>query len=103
MANKLTLTNVAKSFSGKSVLANVNLEVPEKKLVTILGSSGGGKTTLLRLIAGFDEIDSGEIKIGERVVSSDSILTPPEKRNIGFIPQDASLFTHLSVSKNIEF
>jgi len=103
MANKLTLTNVAKSFSGTTVLKNVNLEVPERKLVTILGSSGGGKTTLLRLIAGFDEIDAGEIRIGDRLVSSSSILTPPEKRNIGFIPQDSALFPHLSVAKNIEF
>jgi iron(III) transport system ATP-binding protein len=103
MANKLTLTNVSKSFAGNQVLSEVNLAVPEKKLVTILGASGGGKTTLLRLIAGFDEIDSGEISLGDRVVSSDSILTPPEKRNIGFIPQDASLFSHLTVAKNIEF
>lgn len=103
MVTKLKLANVSKSFGEKSVLQDVSLEIPERKLITILGTSGGGKTTLLRLIAGFDSIDSGEIYINNRLVSSSSTLTPPEMRNVGYIPQDAALFNHLSVSKNIEF
>lgn len=103
MVTKLKLSNVSKSFGDKSVLHDVSLEIPERKLITILGTSGGGKTTLLRLIAGFDSIDSGEIYINNRLVSSGSTLTPPEMRNVGYIPQDASLFNHLSVYKNIEF
>lgn len=103
MVTKLQISNVSKSFGAKNVLQDVNLDVPERKLITILGTSGGGKTTLLRLIAGFDSVDAGEIKINGRVVSSGSTLTPPEKRNVGYIPQDASLFNHLSVARNIEF
>lgn len=103
MSSKLLINGVSKSFSGQKVLSNLSLEIQEKKLVTILGSSGGGKTTLLRLIAGFENVDSGEISINGRVVSSPNTLTPPNKRNVGYVPQDASLFSHLSVSKNIEF
>ncbi len=103
MVTKLKISHVSKSFGDKAVLIDVNLEVPQNKLVTILGTSGGGKTTLLRLIAGFESVDSGEIHIGDRLVSSSSTLTPPEKRNVGYIPQDASLFSHLTVAKNIEF
>lgn len=103
MATKLEISHVSKSFDNKSVLSDVTLEIPENKLVTILGTSGGGKTTLLRLIAGFASVDSGEIKLSGRLVSSSSTLTPPEKRNVGYIPQDASLFAHLTVAKNIEF
>lgn len=103
MATKLEISHVSKSFDNKSVLSDVTLEIPENKLVTILGTSGGGKTTLLRLIAGFESVDSGEIKLSGRLVSSSSTLTPPEKRNVGYIPQDASLFAHLTVAKNIEF
>jgi iron(III) transport system ATP-binding protein len=103
VVTKLKISHVSKSFGDKAVLIDVNLEVPQNKLVTILGTSGGGKTTLLRLIAGFESVDSGEIHIGDRLVSSSSTLTPPEKRNVGYIPQDASLFSHLTVAKNIEF
>lgn len=103
MTIKLAISAVDKSFGTTQVLRNVNLEVPSKKLVTILGSSGSGKTTLLRLIAGFDFVDGGTIKLNDSVVSSTNILVPTEKRNVGYVPQDAALFSHLTVAKNVEF
>ena len=101
--SKLSIQGVTKSFSGLSVLKDLNLEIPEEKLVTILGASGGGKTTLLRIIAGFETVDSGQVTINGRVVTSVDSLTPPEKRNVGFVPQDAALFSHLNVAQNIAF
>ncbi|MGA0003796.1 MAG: ATP-binding cassette domain-containing protein, partial [Candidatus Nanopelagicales bacterium] len=61
MTEKLKLESVAKSFGDASVLRDVSFSVSDGSLLTILGASGGGKTTLLRLIAGFDSVDSGSI------------------------------------------
>ena len=101
MSEKVRLENVSKSFGNVPVLNDVSFTVKDGSLLTILGASGGGKTTLLRLIAGFDAVDSGSIKMNGREVSSESLSLPPEKRNVGFVPQDSALFPHLSVSKNI--
>ena len=103
MSEKLKLSGVSKSFGPTSVLQDVSFSVADGKLLTILGTSGGGKTTLLRLIAGFDTVDSGSIVMNGREVSSDSMSLPPEKRNVGFVPQESALFPHLSVAKNISY
>lgn len=103
MTEKLSLLNVKKSFGQTSVLADVSFAVNDGSLLTILGASGGGKTTLLRLIAGFDSLDAGTIVMNGREVSSSNMTVPPEKRNVGFVPQESSLFPHLSVHKNIGY
>ncbi|MFM1777420.1 MAG: hypothetical protein RL741_38 [Actinomycetota bacterium] len=103
MTEKLSLLNVKKSFGQTSVLSDVSFSVNDGKLLTILGASGGGKTTLLRLIAGFDSLDAGAIFMNGREVSSSNMTVPPEKRNVGFVPQESALFPHLSVHKNIGY
>lgn len=103
MSEKLILTNVSKSFGATQVLSDISFSVSDGSLLTILGASGGGKTTLLRLIAGFDSLDSGSITMNGREVSSSSLSLPPEKRNVGFVPQESALFPHLSVRKNISY
>lgn len=103
MTEKLSLLNVKKSFGQTSVLADVSFAVIDGSLLTILGASGGGKTTLLRLIAGFDSLDAGTIVMNGREVSSSNMTVPPEKRNVGFVPQESALFPHLSVQKNIGY
>jgi iron(III) transport system ATP-binding protein len=103
VSEKLRLTGVSKSFGTTSVLQDVSFSVTDGTLLTILGTSGGGKTTLLRLIAGFDTVDSGSIVMNGREVSSESMSLPPEKRNVGFVPQESALFPHLSVAKNISY
>ena len=103
MSEKVRLTNVSKSFGNVSVLHDVSFSVKDGSLLTILGASGGGKTTLLRLIAGFDSVDSGTITMNGREVSSEALSLPPEKRNVGFVPQDSALFPHLTVAKNIAY
>lgn len=99
----LRLKNISKSFKNQGVLFGINLEITESKLVSILGESGSGKTTLLRTIAGLEQPDSGSIEIDGTIVNNPAILIPPEKRKIGYVPQDGSLFPHLTVSSNISF
>lgn len=103
MTERLILSNVKKSFGQTSVLNNVSFGVTDGSLLTILGASGGGKTTLLRLIAGFETLDAGSIVMNGREVSSSNMSVPPEKRNVGFVPQESALFPHLSAKKNIGY
>ena len=99
----LTLSNISKSFGNQTVLRDLSLEVSAGEFVAVLGSSGSGKTTLLRLIAGFDEPNAGEITIANKVVASSKLFVPAEARKVGYVPQDAALFPHLSVFENVAF
>ncbi|MGP3916973.1 ABC transporter ATP-binding protein [Nonomuraea sp. 10N515B] len=96
---KVTVTEVTKSFGGTPVLIGCSLVVEEGQLVAVLGPSGCGKTTLLRIVAGFERADAGAVTIGDRVVTG----LPPEKRGVGIVPQEAALFPHLTVARNVGF
>lgn len=95
--------SVYKSFDKEVVLSDFNLDVWNGSIVGILGASGSGKTTALRLIAGFDTPDSGVIEMRNKVISSKDIFIPPEERNVGMVFQDYALFPHLNIEKNIAF
>ena len=95
--------SVSKSYDEEQVLSDFNLDVWKGSITGILGSSGSGKTTALRLIAGFDRPDAGIIEMKNKVIVSDEVWLPPEKRNIGMVFQDYALFPHLTVEKNIAF
>jgi len=97
------ISGLAKSFGGTPVLRRVDLTAPSGALVAILGASGSGKTTLLRLLSGFEAADSGVIEIDGRIVSGPGVHAPPEKRQIGYVAQEGSLFPHLSVADNVLF
>jgi iron(III) transport system ATP-binding protein len=99
----LTITGVTKAFGPTPVLLGVDLHVPERTLTAVLGPSGCGKTTLLRLIAGFDVPDSGTIALGGQVVAGSGRPVPPQKRRVGYVPQEGALFPHLSVAANVTF
>jgi iron(III) transport system ATP-binding protein len=101
--SELILNDLHKRFGDHAVLTGLDLTVPSGSFTALLGSSGVGKTTLLRLLAGFDTPDRGTISVGGRVVSGDGTHVPPERRRIGFVPQEGSLFPHLSVAANIGF
>ncbi len=90
-------------YGSQMVLDGVDLTVDKGNVVAVLGPSGCGKTTLLRSIAGLLPVTGGSIRIGDRELSSASVRVPPEKRGIGWVPQEASLFPHLSVGENIGF
>lgn len=85
------------------VIKDFSLEINEGEIVSILGASGCGKSTVLRLIAGLEEPTSGEIKIKDKVVVNDKTFLPPEERGVGMVFQDYALFPHLTVYENIKF
>ncbi len=97
------VSGLSKSYGPRRVLEHVDLEVPDGSLTAVLGPSGSGKTTLLRLLAGFERPDSGRVELGGEVVEAPGTFVAPERRQVGYVPQDAALFPHLSVSANVGF
>ena len=105
---KISVKNVTKMFKSKNknviALDNINLEIESGDAFGIVGPSGAGKTTLMRIIAGLDVPTSGEVLFNENVVSKDGkILIPPEKRNIGMVFQNWALYPNLTAFENIAF
>nr|CAA6810493.1 MAG: Ferric iron ABC transporter, ATP-binding protein [uncultured Thiotrichaceae bacterium] len=99
----LTLENIYIEYGDTTIVHDINLAVKDGDIGCLLGPSGCGKTTLLRAIAGFENIKSGTIRLGDQVISSTTTHLPPEQRNIGMVFQDYALFPHLSVGDNITF
>ena len=101
----LTLLGLTKRFAGteRPAVDDVSLEVDSGHVLAILGESGCGKTTLLRLIAGLERPTRGEISIDDRVMFDWTTDVPPEKRGVGLVFQDYALFPHLTVERNIAF
>ncbi len=101
--NELEINGLDKSYGTQGVLRNLNLEVSAGTFISILGPSGSGKTTLLRVIAGFERAERGSVRLGGEVVDDETHFVEPERRRIGYVPQDGSLFPHLSVERNVGF
>ncbi|HJR89838.1 MAG TPA: sulfate ABC transporter ATP-binding protein [Aeromicrobium sp.] len=95
----IEVTNVNKRFGDFVALENIDLTVPTGQLTALLGPSGGGKTTLLRIIAGLESTDTGSVVIE----GTDATSLPVQKRNVGFVFQHYAAFKHLSVARNIAF
>ena len=101
--NILNIENLSLSFKDQEVLKNINLSLDLGERVSILGESGSGKSSLLRCIAGFENINKGKISLKNEIVSSDTYMLPTEKRGVGMVVQEKALFPHLTVKKNILF
>jgi len=100
----VSLQNISKSFTRIPVITNISLNFGEGKFTCLLGSSGCGKTTILRLIAGLEKADEGKIYLNSKLVTEENrILLPPSQREIGYIFQDQALWPHLTVYENIAF
>lgn len=95
----LELKNVNKSYAGVAAVHDFNLDIEKGTLVSFLGPSGCGKTTTLRMIAGFEQLDSGTIRLD----GSDIVSVPPNRRDIGMVFQAYALFPNLTVRENIAF
>lgn len=96
---KVLLTNIEKSYTETHVVKNVNLEIHDKEFLVLVGPSGCGKSTCLRMIAGLEDITSGQISIGERVVNHLS----PKDRDIAMVFQSYALYPHMTVFGNMAF
>lgn len=103
MNTKLQVKQLSKQFGNVHALRDITVDVKEGDMLAVLGESGCGKTTLLRSIAGFEDPDHGEIKIDGEVVFDAKTNVAPDKRKIGYVPQEGMLFPHLTVKQNIAF
>ena len=101
--NILKIENLNLSYQNQIILKNINLNLSLGERVSILGESGSGKSSLLRCVAGLEEIDAGKIFLKDEIVSSDTFTLPTEKRKVGMVVQEKALFPHLTVKKNILF
>ena len=99
----LRCENVTKHFGDVVAVDGASIEVERGRTLALLGASGCGKTTLLRIIAGFERPDSGRVELGGRVLNAPGVFMPPEKRRVGLVFQDFALFPHLSVASNVAF
>ncbi len=99
----IELRGVCKRFGSIQVLSDIDLTISAGSITAILGASGSGKTTMLRLVAGFEQIDNGTIAIGGRVVDDAYRSVRSQQRGVGYVPQDGALFPHLTVIGNIGF
>lgn len=100
---RLTLEGVTKSFGTFRALDGISLDIADGELLAVLGPSGCGKTSLLRAIAGFDEVSAGRITIGDQEVSSQRVHVPPEDRRIGLVFQTYALWPHMTVADNVAY
>ena len=97
------LRDLTKRYGDVAVVDDISLTIEHGHLVCLLGPSGCGKTTTLRLIAGFVEPSEGEIRVGDKLVSSPAHSVPPERRNMSMIFQSYALWPHMTVAENIVY
>ena len=95
----IEVTNVTKKYGDFYALDDVSVSLPTGQLTALLGPSGGGKSTLLRIIAGLDTADTGTVAIE----GTNATKLPPQKRNVGFVFQHYAVFKHMTVAKNVAF
>jgi multiple sugar transport system ATP-binding protein len=96
---EVVLKNVCKVFGGTTVVKDVCLEIGDGEFMVLVGPSGCGKTTTLRMVAGLEEVSSGEIYIGSRLVNN----VPPKDRDIAMVFQSYALYPHMTVFENMSF
>lgn len=101
-APTLSTRALAKSFNGSTVLHGIDLDLEPGTVTAVVGASGCGKTTLLRLVAGFEIPDAGTVTIDGREVAGHSWV-PPHQRRVGYVAQDGALFPHLTVGQNVGY
>ena len=97
--SEIVFKSVSKSFGDTKVIENLNLTLREGEFTVLVGASGCGKTTLLRMIAGFNTMDGGEIYFDDRLINR----VEAHKRDIGMVFQNYAIFPHLTVAENVAY
>ncbi len=95
--------SVRKTYGAKAVLQDLDLHIRSGECFVLIGPSGCGKTVALRLLAGFETPDAGEISIGDAVVAGPRHSLPPEERRIGVVFQDYAVWPHMDVAENVRY
>jgi iron(III) transport system ATP-binding protein len=103
IAARLAFEKVSHAYSGLAAVRSVDLTVEPGEVICLLGHSGCGKTTLLRIAAGVERQTAGRVLINEREVAGPTVFQPPEKRGVGLMFQDYALFPHLTIAENVAF
>lgn len=96
---QVTIKNLKKTFGKVTAVQNFNLEIKDGEFVVLVGPSGCGKTTALRMVAGLEDVEEGEIYIGDRLVNE----LPPKDRNVAMVFQNYALYPHMNVYRNMAF
>src|SRR5689334_15722826 len=101
----LSIERLVKEFGTTRAVDGVSIHVADGEMIVLVGPSGCGKTTCLRCVAGLERPTGGEIRIGDRVVSSpaQNTFVPPEKREIGMVFQSYAIWPHMTVFNNIAY
>ena len=103
MSASISITGLRKAYGDSFAVDGIDLEVAGGEVMALLGPSGCGKTTTLQLLAGFLRPDQGEIRVGDRVVSTSHSVVPPERRNMSLIFQSYAVWPHKTVRENVAF
>jgi iron(III) transport system ATP-binding protein len=99
----ISIKKLRKTYEGSIAVESIDLEIKEGEVMALLGPSGCGKTTTLQLLAGFLKPDSGEIRVGDRLLSSPRSVVPPERRNMSLIFQSYAVWPHKTVAENVAY
>ena len=100
----LTISDLSFGYEkSKEILSGVNLSLKEGEILGILGASGIGKSSLLRIISGLEVPKEGEILFEGRLLNKNNLIIPPNKRGVGLVVQEKALFPHLTVLENVKF
>ncbi len=99
----IRIQSVSKSYGARDAVTDINVVLERDSILVVLGPSGGGKSTLLRLIAGLEQPNIGTIEIDDKLVSSKQVLVDPYRRHVGMIFQGLALWPHMNLSSNVAF
>jgi putative spermidine/putrescine transport system ATP-binding protein len=98
------LVEISKRRGDRLIISNLNLDIMHGEFIALLGRSGSGKTTILRIVAGLETVDEGEIWLNGSLAAKDGRnIIPPRSRSVGFVFQDLALWPHLTVADSLDF
>ena len=99
----LEVENLIKSYGNNPVIKNLTFSIEKGQLISFVGESGSGKSTFLKCLSGLEDINSGKVILNDKIINDKNLFVKPQRRKIGYVFQDYTLFPHLNVKENICF